>query len=69
MYNFRRKKEMKPNPLTNVNMIDIMIVNEQNERNPGYDERVNILQKVRIISEISEHPTETDEPNILVYNV
>ncbi|XP_075779012.1 uncharacterized protein LOC142827406 [Pelodiscus sinensis] len=42
----------KPNPLSVPELIDLMIMSEQQEQKPGYQERIKSLQDVREVAEI-----------------
>ncbi|XP_075779173.1 uncharacterized protein LOC102457665 [Pelodiscus sinensis] len=43
---------LKPNPLSTLEYIDLLIMSEQQEVKPGYQERIKSLQEVREVAEI-----------------
>lgn len=43
---------LKPNPLSTPEYIDLLIMSEQQELKPGYQERIKSLREVREIAEI-----------------
>ena len=44
---------LKPNPLSTVDYIDLLIRTEQNEAKPGFQDRVKSLQEIRKRAEIT----------------
>ena len=44
---------LKPDPLSTVDYIDTLIQSEENEANPGFKDRVNVLQKIRKRAEVT----------------